>query len=51
MANMRYMRICPICGNTFETNNNELMTCTACSTCNSHPKKKNKSLIVDYDKR
>ena len=38
MANMRYMRICPICGNTFETNNKELMTCIACSTRNNHLK-------------
>lgn len=42
----RYIRICSICGNTFETNNNELLTCTACKNCSVAPKKKNSSLIA-----
>lgn len=41
----KYMRICPICGNTFETNDNELVTCTSCSRCKNTPKKKNSSLL------
>lgn len=41
----KYVRICPICGNTFETNDNELITCTSCDRCKNIPKKKNSSLL------
>ena len=41
----KYMRICPICGNTYETNDNELVTCNSCKSCKMTPKKKNSSLI------
>ena len=43
----KYMRVCPICGNTFETDNNELITCVACDSCKATPKKKNSSLILN----
>lgn len=42
----KYMRICPICGNTYETNDNELITYNACKACRVTPKKKNSSLII-----
>ena len=41
---MKYMRVCPICGITFETNDNELITCTSCKNC-KNSKKKNTALI------
>lgn len=43
----KYMRVYPICGNTFETDNNELITCVACDSCKATPKKKNLSLILN----
>lgn len=45
----KYMRICPICGNTYETNDNELVTCNSCKACKMTPKKKNSSLILKND--
>lgn len=35
----KYMRICSICGNTYETNDNELITYNACKACKMSPKK------------
>lgn len=43
--NFKYIRICTICGNTFETDDNELVTCIACKDCSLTPKKKHSSFI------